>query len=81
MISEQLLKILVCPVTHQHLNIADPKLIERINCDISEGQVKDNAGKTVAESLQSGLVREDGKILYPIRDDIPVLLADEGIPL
>jgi uncharacterized protein YbaR (Trm112 family) len=27
------------------------------------------------------LLREDGKILYPIRDNIPVLLADEAISL
>jgi uncharacterized protein YbaR (Trm112 family) len=28
-----------------------------------------------------GLVRADNKILYPIREDIPVMLIDEGIPL
>jgi uncharacterized protein YbaR (Trm112 family) len=26
-------------------------------------------------------VRDDGKIAYPIRDGIPVLLIDEGLPV
>jgi len=27
------------------------------------------------------LIRADRKILYPIRDNIPVMLIEEGIPL
>ena len=33
------------------------------------------------EQIEAGLVREDGRILYPVRDDIPVMLIDEAIPL
>ena len=32
-------------------------------------------------SLSEGLVREDGKILYPVDDGIPVMLIDEAIAL
>jgi uncharacterized protein YbaR (Trm112 family) len=35
----------------------------------------------VKQALAGGLVRQDGKIVYPVRDDIPVLLVDEGIAL
>jgi uncharacterized protein len=35
----------------------------------------------VTELLDGGLVRSDRKILYPIREDIPVMLIEEGIPL
>jgi uncharacterized protein YbaR (Trm112 family) len=31
--------------------------------------------------LDGGLVRDDGRILYPVRDDIPVMLLDEAIDL
>ena len=35
----------------------------------------------VADKLDGGLLRADKKILYPIREDIPVMLIEEGIPL
>ena len=38
-------------------------------------------GQTVTEAIESGLVREDGTILYPVREGIPVLLVEEGLPL
>jgi uncharacterized protein YbaR (Trm112 family) len=33
------------------------------------------------EPLDGGLIRGDRKMLYPIREDIPVMLIEEGIPL
>jgi len=38
-------------------------------------------GQPVKEKLDAGLVRADGRFLYPIRSDIPVMLVDEAIPL
>jgi len=35
----------------------------------------------VLERIDAGLVRADGKFLYPIRHDIPIMLVDEAIPL
>lgn len=29
----------------------------------------------------AALVREDGRVAYPIRDGIPVLIGDEAVPL
>ena len=37
-------------------------------------------GEAVKEHLDGGLVREDRKFLYPIREDIPIMLIDEAIP-
>jgi len=81
MINNQLLNIIVCPVNHQPLQIADRQLIDRVNQAIFAGRVKDRAGRPVTIPIQEGLIRQDGQVLYQIRDDIPVLLADEGIPL
>jgi uncharacterized protein len=43
--------------------------------------LKNKAGQSVKEPLDGGLLRADKKILYPIREDIPVMLIEEGIPV
>ena len=81
MIDSDLLKILCCPETHQQLRLAEPALIEKLNQQIAAGAVRNRAGKPVSEKLDGGLVRDDGRFLYLIRQDIPVMLADEAVPL
>lgn len=82
MIDKELLDIIVCPETKQDLVLADPDLIERINLLIEKGELRNRSKQTVTEKIDGGLIRkEDRKYLYPIRDDIPILLIDESIPL
>jgi len=80
-IDKDLLQILACPETHQSLAEAAPDLLKRVNDRIAAGKAKNQGGAEVKEPLEAGLVRQDGKIVYPIRDGIPVLLVDEGISL
>lgn len=74
-----LLEIVACPDTHQALAVADDALVERVNAAIAGGRVTNVGGEAVTEPLEGGLVRDDGRIVYPIRDGIPVLLVDEGL--
>jgi uncharacterized protein len=80
-IDKDLLAILACPETHQPLAEAGAEMLKRVNERISAGKAKTVGGSDVKQALAAGLVRQDGKIIYPVRDDIPVLLVDEGIAL
>jgi uncharacterized protein YbaR (Trm112 family) len=81
MIDKQLLELLVCPENHTALHEAEPSLVERINQAIQARRLKNRAGRVVEQAIQGGLVRQDGTLLYPVIDDIPVLLIEEAIPL
>ncbi|HPV81596.1 MAG TPA: Trm112 family protein [Nitrospira sp.] len=80
-LDKDLLAILCCPETKQAVVLADDLLIQKVNGAIERGLLKNKAQKPVTEKLDGGLVRADNKILYPVREDIPVMLIDEGIPL
>jgi uncharacterized protein YbaR (Trm112 family) len=81
MVDAELLKILCCPETHQELRLAEQTLIERLNQQSAMGALKNRCGAIVSQKLDGGLVRADGKFLYPIRQQIPIMLIDEAIPL
>ncbi len=80
-IEKRMLDILVCPDNKTPLSPADEQLLARLNRAISAGQIENRGGHPVDEPLQDGLVRQDKTLLYPIIDEIPVLLTDEAIPL
>lgn len=79
MISEELLKILVCPETKQALKLVDEKDVFKINEAISLGKVKNRAGELVREKIDAALIRQDRSWIYPIRSDIPIMLIDEAL--
>ena len=81
MVDPELLEILVCPETHQPVRAAGAKLLNRLNQAIRSGGVTNRGGNEVADPVEEGLVREDDKILYPVREDIPIMLIDEAIEL
>ena len=80
-VDKDLLAILCCPETKLDVSLADDALISKVNDAVSRGVLKNKAQKPVNELLDGGLIRADKKILSPIREDIPVMLIEEGIPL
>ncbi len=81
MVDPELLKILVCPENKTPVVLADETLVATLNSAIEKGALKNRAGEKVDEKIDGGLIREDRAYLYPIRDDIPIMLIDEAIPL
>ena len=82
MISEDLLSVIACPETKQDLVIAEQDLVDKINSLIETGELLNRSKQKVTETIDGGLIqKEDRKYLYPIRNEIPILLMDESIPL
>ena len=81
MMNPELLEILVCPETKQELKFADADLLARLNQAIVGGSLTNQGGGRVKDRIEEGLIREDGMLLYAVRDGIPVMLLDEAIRL
>ena len=80
-VSTELLEILVCPETKQPVSLATPERLEELNQKIRSGELRNRSGEPVEKELTEALIREDGRVLYPVDDGIPVMLIDESIEL
>jgi uncharacterized protein YbaR (Trm112 family) len=76
-----LLDILCCPATRLPLERMPSSRLERLNALVREAKIKNRGGDAVEAPLEEALMTRDGKLAYPVRDGIPVLLEDEGIEL
>lgn len=81
MLDKDLLAILCCPETKEAVTVAESVLVDKLNAAVARGELKNKGKKPVSEKMDGGLIRADQKILYPIREGIPVMLIEEGIPL
>lgn len=59
------------PDTNADTTKVDPKLLEILVCPVTKGPLDYDAGAQELISKQAGLA-------YPIRDGIPIMLADEA---
>jgi uncharacterized protein YbaR (Trm112 family) len=80
MIAPELLEVLCCPADRSAVRLATAAELEALNARIASG-AKNNAGAPVTEKLEAAIIRVDGTFAYPVREEIPVMLIDEAIPL
>ncbi len=80
-VNPELLELLVCPETRQPVRPAPAELLERVNAAIRAGGLRNRGGTLLREPLEEALVREDGRVLYPVEDGIPAMLIEESIEI
>jgi uncharacterized protein YbaR (Trm112 family) len=62
----------------------DEKFLATLRCPVTRQALRIAPPDVLARldpPLDAGLIREDGRVVYPVRNGIPVLLADEAIML
>jgi uncharacterized protein len=79
MIDRRLLDILCCPVTKSPLRYLSAGELDAFNNAIAEGKLRTEAGTALTTAVTAGLITRDGRTIYRIEDDIPVMLGDEAI--
>jgi uncharacterized protein YbaR (Trm112 family) len=80
-VAPDLVEILVCPETKQPVRLATAAELGGVNEKIRAGTLRNRGGAAVATELAEALIREDGKVLYPVDDGIPVMLVEESVEL
>lgn len=75
----KLLDILCCPISKQPLAMVNSAELSALNAAIGAGKLLRNDETAQTQILKQALITRDHKMIYRIEDDIPVLLADEGI--
>jgi uncharacterized protein YbaR (Trm112 family) len=73
--------MLICPETKQPVRLMSADALAALNGRIRSGNLRNRGGAEVKQELVEALVREDGRIAYPVDDGIPVMLIDESIEL
>jgi uncharacterized protein YbaR (Trm112 family) len=76
---KRLLDILCDPVTKTPVRLLRRDELDALNLAIAAGALDTVAGTKVTDPLAAGLITTDRKVVYRIEDDIPVMLAEEGI--
>lgn len=78
-IDGKLLEILCCPVSKTPLTRLTTGRLKVLNEAISAGKIQYVLGDIVDQPLREALITEDSRVIYPVIDEIPILLEEKGI--
>jgi uncharacterized protein YbaR (Trm112 family) len=74
----ELLSLLRCPQTGGILRAATPPELARINGAIRNSTIRNQAGEVISDILNDCLICDSAGLCYPVRDDLPLLIAGEA---
>ena len=78
-VDKVLLDIMCCPETKVDLKQLEQEKVDKVNEKIKKQEVKYKDGKPVDKPLEEALITVDGKTIYRVDDEIPVMLIEMGI--
>ncbi len=78
-ITSDILQMLRCPADGGALVLADRELVEQVNVAIRNGTARDQLDARIDAPIDAGVVNSARDRLYPIRENIPTLIADNAI--
>lgn len=73
--------LLRCPQSQQRLLPVTSTWTDRLNARIHAGELRTQSGTAVEDLIEGGLITEDDRYLYPIRNGVPNLLIADRIVL
>jgi len=78
-VDKKLLEILVCPTTKAPVKRLVGDRLAILNRCIEAGEVRRADGSVVSSPLDDALITDDGRTVYSVEDDIPIMLEDQAI--
>ncbi len=79
MMDKRLLDILCDPVTKSPVRPLSADELQALGRAVATGKVSTEGGAPVKAAPAAGLITRDGRTIYRVEDDIPVMLPDEAI--
>jgi uncharacterized protein YbaR (Trm112 family) len=76
---KRLLDILCCPTTKLPLRLLAETELLALNRAIATEPVTNVGGTRIGTPIAMALITRDGRTIYRVEDDIPLMLADEAI--
>ncbi len=79
-VDPKLLEILRCPITKQPVTPLSKEKLASLNKAIHMQEVNYQDGSKVDSPVEEALITQNGRTIYRVDENIPVMLEDQSIP-